>query len=141
MEPNKENIKKWVDALRSGEFKQGIGMLKTPGGYYCCLGVACELYRLTTGLGSWGNEHWNGFSEFTAVDTPECHDYSDINLPDAVAEYLGLDTSPVVQVKPGLLENLTNLNDGTSLRLGCKHFSFYEIADLIEKEYLTDGNQ
>jgi hypothetical protein len=42
---------KWVKALRSGEFKQGHGVLR----YYdtknqpehCCLGVLCELYNNT----------------------------------------------------------------------------------------------
>ena len=40
--------KKWVAALRSGEYKQGMGLLKGEdwnGGpfSYCCLGVACEV--------------------------------------------------------------------------------------------------
>lgn len=37
----KENIRKWVKALRSGRYVQGKGQLKGAG--YCCLGVACEL--------------------------------------------------------------------------------------------------
>lgn len=38
-----DNAKKWVAALRSGEYKQGFGVLK----HYekhCCLGVACVLF-------------------------------------------------------------------------------------------------
>ncbi len=35
----------WADALISGEFKQGKGVLRSKNNYYCCLGVACELYR------------------------------------------------------------------------------------------------
>jgi hypothetical protein len=35
-----ENQRKWVEALRSGEFKQSIATLQTDVGY-CCLGVAC----------------------------------------------------------------------------------------------------
>jgi hypothetical protein len=31
---------KWIEALRSGEFKQGPGKLKR-GECYCCLGVVC----------------------------------------------------------------------------------------------------
>jgi hypothetical protein len=46
--PNKENLRKWVAALRSGEFKQDRGRLHTVDREtgevgYCCLGVACEI--------------------------------------------------------------------------------------------------
>jgi hypothetical protein len=34
--------KKWVAALRSGEYKQGRRYLKRDG-KYCCLGVLCEI--------------------------------------------------------------------------------------------------
>ena len=33
---------RWVEALRSGEFKQGFCQLATPTGH-CCLGVLCEV--------------------------------------------------------------------------------------------------
>lgn len=36
------NQQAWVDALRSGNFKQITGALQDDGGY-CCLGVACEV--------------------------------------------------------------------------------------------------
>lgn len=35
------NQKKWIKALRSGEFKQGSGALQASDDRYCCLGVAC----------------------------------------------------------------------------------------------------
>jgi hypothetical protein len=34
--------KKWLNALRSGKFKQGQGALKNSEGH-CCLGVLCEI--------------------------------------------------------------------------------------------------
>ena len=43
---------KLADALESGAFKQGRGLLRYANDY-CCLGVACELYRQTTGKGNW----------------------------------------------------------------------------------------
>jgi hypothetical protein len=38
---NPEIKKKWLTALRSGEYKQTAGALKDTSGY-CCLGVLCE---------------------------------------------------------------------------------------------------
>ena len=42
----KPEIKKlWVDALRSGEYKQAREVLRTNGGTsFCCLGVLTDLY-------------------------------------------------------------------------------------------------
>lgn len=38
-----ENVKKWVQALESGEYEQGRSYLRH-GNNFCCLGVACDLY-------------------------------------------------------------------------------------------------
>lgn len=40
--------KKWVDALRSDEFKQGRGNLCNNDGSMCCLGVLQHLYDIET---------------------------------------------------------------------------------------------
>ncbi len=58
---NKELKQKWIDALRSGDYEQGKGLLCriTPdGAKYCCLGVLCEvengedIWELETGHGT-----------------------------------------------------------------------------------------
>lgn len=51
MEMNRNITQRWIDALRSGHYKQGLGRLKeikadeegnqVP--HYCCLGVLCEV--------------------------------------------------------------------------------------------------
>ena len=38
----------WVAALRSGEYTQGQGWLKSADGRYCCLGVLCTLLGFPT---------------------------------------------------------------------------------------------
>jgi hypothetical protein len=46
---NRENFATWTAALRSGEYKQGTGLLKAKLNgetRHCCLGVACELAGL-----------------------------------------------------------------------------------------------
>lgn len=44
--------RRWLKALRSGEYKQGVGKLrqtdtygKVPVQRFCCLGVLCDLYK------------------------------------------------------------------------------------------------
>jgi|SRR6266853_268140 len=39
---NKEIKARWIEALRSGKYKQGRSFLKIKEGF-CCLGVLCEL--------------------------------------------------------------------------------------------------
>lgn len=34
---------RWVTALRSGEYQQGQGVLRTTDDHFCCLGVLCDL--------------------------------------------------------------------------------------------------
>lgn len=40
---NKEWKTKWIEALRSGKYKQGVGLLRNSYDQYCCLGVLCDL--------------------------------------------------------------------------------------------------
>lgn len=35
--------KEWIEALKSGEYKQGAGYLRTKDDEFCCLGVLCAL--------------------------------------------------------------------------------------------------
>ena len=43
LEEQKAHRHLWVDALRSGKYKQAKEALKTTTGAMCCLGVLCEL--------------------------------------------------------------------------------------------------
>lgn len=52
-----KNAKKWVKALRSGKYKQGKDRLRT-GDKFCCLGVACDLYKKET------NKDYKGSRKF-----------------------------------------------------------------------------
>lgn len=40
---------KWVAALRSGEYEQGAGALRSSSDRFCCLGVLCDLHAKETG--------------------------------------------------------------------------------------------
>jgi len=114
---NKEAIKKWIEALRSGQYKQGIYSLRNHNDdeddTFCCLGVACDLFAEEVG-GEWqraGDDY-----KFQIVDNQH---YGVSFMPSPMVEYLGL--------SDGFLnDKLSAMNDG--------EYSFEQIADEIEKE-------
>lgn len=82
---NAEIKTQWVNALRSGEYKQGRHALRNlnadgTSGNYCCLGVLCDLHSKATGQTWDGNKYlgtnevvplavkeWAGFEEKEAI--------------------------------------------------------------------------
>lgn len=102
------NAKKWVAALKSGKYKQTTGALKKKGGY-CCLGVACELYRKEHKDEAWRKNSFMGH---------------DMALPEAVRDWLGLNSNTGTN---GADDKLTVLNDD-------RRWKFSSIAKFIEKE-------
>lgn len=116
---NPEVKAKWLEALRSGKYKQGTGMLRTLVDSFCCLGVLCKVHEKEA-AGTWVSEN-NGYA------------YSDGRkadkgvLIDSVMDWAGLrGCAPIVEYAPGEFGTLSYLND-----FGMK---FEEIADLIEKQ-------
>lgn len=101
----KEIMEKWVEALRSGDYKQGQLMLNT--GKFCCLGVLCDI----SDVHQWEGSSYGGKSA---------------SLSKEVLEYTGM--------KEGLgwydydYPSLSQLND-------VKGMSFHEIADVIERDW------
>lgn len=131
---------KWLQALRSGDYRQGKYRLKGEGGSFCCLGVLCDVYsKDDEGKGQW---EWKGLEDGGwrfVTDDLELEevslDWGETVLPPLVAEWAGLeDVSPRVFVasrtshlKTRQEYALADLNDG-----GCENFD--SIADLIESE-------
>lgn len=109
--------KVWVEALRSGEFKQGQLALRERDGRkyeYCCIGVACMVWQREK-LGAFIVEEY-GNGEI-GVGYPDGGELDPIELPSGVLDEVGL--SPADQ------STLIGMND-TELN------SFAEIADYIE---------
>lgn len=118
----KSVMKKWVVALRSGEYKQGDGRLVDNTDCFCCLGVLCNIAPDTLGiweqdaLGHWGFRSKNGYSE-------------QFLLPLPVMEWAE------IKDNAGFVGNtehsrefcLTDLNDDGK--------TFKQIADIIEKHW------
>jgi len=114
MKINKKNIRKWVNALRSGKYQQGAYALRNESDgvyFYCCLGVACELSK----LGQWRKVP--GHSAYKYAGSVDF-------LPKKVADWLGLEwDDPILTTRTA-----SELNDSGS--------SFKRIAYYIERKYL-----
>lgn len=114
-----ENAKKWVAALRSGEFKQGKYVLhQVDTDSYCCLGVGCKVAMANGVQLETGTIQIDGKYEGVATRFDCEHTF----LPKSVKDWLGL-TSSVGCSHAGYL---TELNDSGK--------TFSKIADLIESE-------
>lgn len=110
-----ENVKKWVEALRSGEFTQTGGRLQDNEGY-CCLGVAVRVWEKETGG--------------TAV---ECEGYlkgGTLNSQSrSVQEWLGLNSPTGDYIPEG------GCNSTSIVVLNDHHKkTFKEIANIIESK-------
>lgn len=139
---NQQVKKQWVEALRSGMYRQGKGTLRmrTPANdKFCCLGVLCDLYVQANPddqHNRWPNrsyyrpgeriafcyETWSDQAE-TWVDFIECS-----GLPPAVREWAGLDIEDPLVNDGGALEPLSVLNDSDT------GWDFNSIASLIEEQ-------
>jgi hypothetical protein len=112
----------WVDALRSGEYPQTIGTLRSPDGF-CCLGVLCQL-AADAGIVT-VQELGNGRNHIY-ID-PAGGLPAEAVLNNAACAWAGLEGAhrwdPEIASRR---TNLASINDGGA--------TFTEIADLIEAE-------
>jgi len=120
--------KKWVEALRSGKYKQGRGALWKGDNTLCCLGILCKISKHiewdTTKPYKQGEPHEAVYIfGDTIAGAPEP---SNVYLPESFAERCGLTRTGGFVDARGFKYNLSVLND--------KGKSFKFIASLIEKE-------
>lgn len=142
-----ENFRKWLTALRSGEYKQDTenASLRCNDGY-CCLGVACviaeqegivksaPMREQRSGAIIYGLQP-ERFGE-QEVNSEEI-DSSVAGLPNVVKNWLGISDNPssLVHLPEPVNKRLTevsSLND-------CGRYDFPAIADILEQQFLSDG--
>lgn len=124
----KKKVKKlWVEALRSGKYKQCKNSLRR-GEKFCCLGVLCDLYGKEKKVNVWNRlkpgdtDFQNG--EFQHISRRLAALGSIAHLPASVMKWAGLsEGDPDV----GFGASLASCNDNWEK-------SFVEIADYIEKD-------
>jgi hypothetical protein len=120
--------KRWMDALRSGEYKQGKGCLaRNCSGEkeYCCLGVLCDIYM---------QDHPNETMtwEYDLDDSTNETKIGSLHgtefvLPHKVQEWSGLgEAVPMVDYRYSHYM-ISELNDSHNM-------NFNKLADLIEEE-------
>lgn len=133
-------LEKWLDALRSGDYKQGQYQLYNDlNDTYCCLGVLCDVAGLRKSKDSYEN---SGFVEdelFLGANIYESSLPEKLNLPEElvlpIETIKNLKDQDVIQtlINYYRIENtvsisLIELNDDEA-------FSFNTIADIIELYY------
>jgi hypothetical protein len=99
-----ERIELLARALESGRFKQGTGRLKISRGdeeFFCCLGVACEIYRQESGVG-----YWSASGMFV---TPK--DGSALHIPTDVFEWYGFQEQNIEIEVNGITGDAAAYND------------------------------
>ena len=116
---DKELKKRWLTALRSGEYKQGQGWLCTTSekgaAEYCCLGVLSELV--------YGKDAWEQLFGNTHLTMP----LSGAALP------LHKDMKRWGVFDKNGESSLPGMNDGSSMEFSGNPQTFEQIADWIEK--------
>jgi hypothetical protein len=77
----------WIDALRSGNYKQGYGNLRQ-GDYYCCLGVLTDLYIRQHG-DQWHHDVADLYSfQMEGGVLPQAvQKWAELDLPQSVREW------------------------------------------------------
>lgn len=137
----KSRAKAWVEALRSGQYPQGYGVLtrlNEPGepASFCCLGVLCEL-AIADGapvrVENYGSRAYDGETG---------------GLPLSVRRWAGLDNgNPVIQrwtePEPCGVCGVVHENREGGLTAAAandtRRYDFNKIADLIEKTFLSES--
>ena len=105
-----EVVKKWVTALRSGQYKQTQRVLRNSEGF-CCLGVLCDLNAKMSGQPKWqGAEYLN----------------NDLELPVELQEFILGDRGMASRLKMNRYAEMNDDGDKT----------FIELADIIERDLL-----
>lgn len=142
--PNPEIMRRWVTALRSGEYTQGRGALRReyPSGKieHCCLGVLTDL-AIKDGVP--GARAWDAVGRCSSAVSLDGTEFG--TLPVWVQTWAGVDDSPLFVLPmgdgnhhcenedcPGCVAELSaaDLNDSGE-------WSFNDIATLIEEQLMS----
>ncbi len=106
-------VAQWVDALRSGKYKQTRGYLHEIGVGHCCFGVLCDLSPLEG-------------ETYGSRRLREAFGGSATEVPGSVIEWLD------AYLPGGYVDQLYHMNDGELKKEDGTDYNFNDIADWIE---------
>lgn len=126
---HRDVMEKWVNALRSGVYRQGTGYLRyamsdgVP--CYCVLGVLCQVHADETRSAAWLHEYVDGSQSYgrRGINHGQA-DWSTNALPQCVVQWAGMRSSGG-RIPGG--PTLAVLNDDGS--------TFARLADVIESQW------
>lgn len=124
---NRENMLKLADALESGKYVQGEGVLRSESDKFCCLGVACDI----SGLGQWSPSFSDTAYHYIIEKAEDKRELGRSLLSESMCEWLGTTDGGAFR-KGGNdndntpYETLTSLNDNGT--------TFAEIAAILRAE-------
>jgi hypothetical protein len=109
-----EDKTKWIEALKSGKYKKGKGVLNKRNNEYCCLGILVEIENLS-------KKEYNGIIEYgdnrENIFLPK--DSKSYNILGGVGYFKGFTIN--------YCSNLAAINDSTE--------TFDEVIEIIEKYF------
>lgn len=111
---NQEIKTRWLQALRSGQYKQAYGTLKrttAEGSSFCCLGVLCDVIKEDLKI---------DWQPSTTYPNSKSFDGNTTILTSGICQYC--------QLEPDYTNHVITMNDN-------ERASFEQIADYIEANY------
>lgn len=126
----KEAIIKWINALRSGKYKQTKKTLHDAEGY-CCLGVACDIFLKKKSLSATGYIYGQVPSDQTS--SPKW-----LKIINSDTRLLGVQLS-VLNDHGISIQTLNDLGASGQGHEILEPFTFDEIADLLQLVYLEQA--
>lgn len=126
---NTKVIRKWVDALRSGKYKQSAGRLRKDD-MFCATGVLCDLHSNVSRKYAWGTDACGNPISGALTMHYTFYGGEIYDAPESVKKWVGLSGMSITKVSA--------MNDGPIFGDGKSH-SFDEIADYLERTYLKQS--
>jgi len=126
---------RWLKALRSGEYKQGQGMLRDAEGGYCCLGVLVQELdgKIPTTDGCSFSMPTMNFLKRHGIIVIGRAPYSEEFKGSATIRVTEPSCFSVFCDKPDTATTLPDLNDGNEYN-GRAPYTFEQLADIIEEQ-------
>ena len=122
-------VQQWIDALRSKKYAQGNLFLHSKDGSFCVLGVACDVFKDTTGVGAWVEDSEDHVFDFEVPREGKEPVRKSSFPPFRVWEHFGINASSGVQAR---IEKAKHSRRFSLSELSDQYADFEELANILE---------